>query len=235
MAAVRRGGGDSWRGAGDQLDDGVAVGGGVARRRGQAAPARPRSGPFRPHLGLGGPTAGRVGGAASRRRGSGDGRWGAGGAGAALLQRGRRDLAGSIRAWPGRGWPGMPCCCVRTATMTAPEARASCTTAEEVVPSRAATALLLPSSNASSSFSWPRGGDLSEAAWVALRPRWRMLVDGELVGWLRSGWAVGFGVGRNPCRIFRLRCGDACGCHHSSLEGAGGLHSPLPSVCWGKP
>ena len=163
---------------------------------------------------------------------------GAGGASVALLQRGRRGFTGPIWVWPGQGWPGMPCCCVRTVTATVPEARASCSTAEEMVPSRAAMALLLPSTNASS----PRSLGLVVVISVR-RCGWRCdrggacwwAVGGELVGWLRSGWAVGFGVGRNPCRVFRLRCGDACRCHHSSLEGVVGLHSPLPSVCRGKP
>ena len=45
---------------------------------------------------------------------------------------------------------------------------------------------------------------------------------------------LGLECGRNPCRL-RPRRGDTCGCHHSFLEGAGGIHPPPPSACPGKP
>nr|XP_020180583.1 myosin heavy chain IB-like [Aegilops tauschii subsp. strangulata] len=146
---------------------------------GQAAPARPRSGPFGPHLGLGGPTAGRLGGVASRRQGSGDGRWGADGAGAALLHRGRWGLAG-----PGVAWYGL---------LLRPDSDRDGAGGTGLLHNGGGGGSLPRGYGAAapvdqrllSSFSCPRGGDLSEAAWVALRPRWRMLVDGKLAGMYR--------------------------------------------------
>ena len=60
---------------------------------------------------------------------------------------------GALRAQIGPGRVGgglvMPCCCIRTATATVPESRASRTMAVGVVPSRVAPVLLLLSPRAS--------------------------------------------------------------------------------------
>lgn len=118
---------------------------------------------------------------------------GGGGVGAGLLQHGRRGFAGPLWTWPGQGWPGVPCCHVRSATTTSPGARTSRTSAGEVVPSRLASVWFLPSLGASFRPPWPRGGVRSGAAWMCPRPWWRVLAGGLMVGWPRFEWVAVLG------------------------------------------
>lgn len=108
--------------------------------------------------------------------------------------------------------------------------------AVEVVPSRADAVLLpliLPSLFSSSR---PRDDIHTETTKMVPFLRWRVLVGGRLGGafWIVRG--DGFlGVGRNLCWLSRHRRGDACGCHHSFLQGVGCTPSPPPSVYRGNP
>ena len=72
----------------------------------------------------------------------------------------------------------------------------------------------------------PRDGEHSEMTRLASRPWWHMLVDGKLGGALQIVGVVG--VGRNSCRLVRLRRGYACGRHRSFLRGVGCTPSHYP-------